>query len=97
MNQQQQEQIVIECQRLSLILKGACQSWLHVSTEKRFHPAYILASAADDMYKLLHNNPEIMGSDTCKPAFDTPDHAEFQENMQSLWDQEEPDFRRMQE
>jgi len=98
MNQQQQEQIVIECQRLAYNLHKNCFDWMHTATNKRTESAaFELSAAADALYTFINNNPEIMGSDTGKPAFDQPDDEEFQENMQSLWDQEEPDFRRMQE
>jgi len=93
-----EEQIVIECARLCNTLRLSCHKWLYTATNKRTESAaFELSAAADALYTFINNNPEIMGSDTGKPAFDTPDDAEFQENMQSLWDQEEPDFRRMQE
>ena len=93
-----QEQIVIECRRLAFELNQKCAAWLHTATNKRTETAsFELSASADAMYTFINNNPEIMGSDTGKPAFDTPDDEEFQENMNSLWEQEEPDFRRMQE
>jgi len=89
-----QEQIVIECHRLALELKSNCAAWLHTSSNRRNESAaFELSAAADALYSFLNSNPEIMGSDTGKPAFDQPDDEEFQENMNSLWDQEEPNFR----
>lgn len=91
---QQQEAIVAECNRLAKVLTERCSTWLHMATNLRSDTAgHELSASADALYTLLNNHPEIMGSDTGKPAFDTPDDSEFQENMQSLWDQEEPDFR----
>jgi len=98
MNNEQQWANVLECQILAGSLKDACIKWLHTATNKRTETvAFELSAAADALYSFLNSNPEIMGSDTGKPAFDQPDDEEFQENMNSLWDQEEPDFRRMQE
>ena len=94
MNQQQQVGIVIECHRLALELKSNCIAWLHTATDKRQEKAgFELAASADALYTLLNNHPEIMGSDTGKPAFDEPINPDFQEDMQSLWEQPEPDIR----
>ena len=94
MNQQQQEAIVIECHRLALELKSNCAAWLHTASNRRNETAaYSLSASADALYTLLNNHPEIMGSDTGKPAFDEPVNPDFQEDMQSLWDQPEPDIR----
>jgi hypothetical protein len=90
MTNQQQETIVIECRRLALILKSNCAAWLHTPTNKRPESAsFELSGAADALYTFINNNPEIMGSDTGKPAFDEynkePDE-DFQTDMQNLWD-----------
>ena len=92
------DQIVIECHRLALDLKQKSAAWLHTTTNRRNENAgFELASAADAMYSYISNHTEIMGSDTGKPSFDEQVNPDFQEDMQSLWDQEEPDFRRVQE
>lgn len=92
-----QEQIVIECRRLAQDLTHKCATWLHTATNRRQDTAgHELAAAADALYTFINNHPDIMGSDTGKPAFDEfnrePDE-DFQADMNSLWNQDEPDFR----
>ncbi len=94
MTQQQQEAIVIECHRLALELKSNCAAWLHTASNRRNETAaYSLSASADALYTFINNNAEIMGSDTGKPAFDEPDNPDFQGDMRSLWEQDEPDIR----
>jgi len=91
-----QETIVIECARLCNTLRLSCHHWLHTATNKRNESAgHELAAAADALYSFINSNAEIMGSDSGRPAFDVPTNPDFQADMQSLWDQEEPDYREL--
>jgi hypothetical protein len=94
MANQEQEAIVIECRRLACELNQKCGEWLHTATNRRAESAaFDLSSSADALYSFINDHPEIMGSDTGQPAFDDPGNDEFQSDMESLWDQPEPDFR----
>lgn len=79
------------------MLTESCAQWLHTATNKRpDHAASDLSAAADAVYTHLNNVPELMGSDTGKPAFDEfnkETDADFQSDMNSLWDLPEPDYR----
>lgn len=89
MTNQQQEVIVIECQKLAKDLAENCAKWLHTVSDRRNEKTALgLGLAADAMYILLHTYTEIMGSDTGKPAFDEFVNEEFQSDMQNLWDNE---------
>jgi hypothetical protein len=91
-----QEIIVSDCACLSRKLNELCIKWLHTGTNRRAESAgHELASAADALYSFINSNSEIMGSNTGRPAFDEPTNPDFQEDMQSLWDQEEPDYREL--